>query len=418
MAAKSKAFKVREGNTVLTVAPHAKGWRFGYETPEGWRYITRKKRADIVEEAERVLGEMATGFLWSSLPKRRRQLLEKINELAGRDEELEAAAGFLETLARSEGLAGAVGRFCAFKVEGAGFESKHLSQLRLVLEELVEGFPGKRVNEVGAAELYEWWSTRCEAVGAKRKLDIRTHLVSFWKWSRKEGLHSDLVSVAERLPSPKVKKGEKRILTPAELAALLNEVDVDFRAWAVLGNWAGLRPEEIVPSRETAMKEGRRGLYCEDIDFAFGVIRVPSEVAGKVDTPRIVPMCAALRVGLDWAGIKSGMTGPVVMRDPVKYGEVRRLGKEVFGGKWPQDAPRHSYGSYRNALLRNLGQVAEEMGTSVEVLNAHYHNPQAEAQGRQWFEGLVLNSSDSDGAWIVLSEASDEEKPLKLKGIA
>ena len=79
MATKSKAFKVKAGNTVLTVAPHAKGWRFGYETPEGWRYITRRKRADIVDEGERVLEEKGTGFLWSALPKRRRELLEKVH---------------------------------------------------------------------------------------------------------------------------------------------------------------------------------------------------------------------------------------------------------------------------------------------------------------------------------------------------
>ena len=36
-------------------------------------------------------------------------------------------------------------------------------------------------------------------------------------------------------------------------------------------------------------------------------------------------------------------------------------------------------------LIRNLHQVAEEMGTSVKMLNKHYHNPKALEEGEAWF---------------------------------
>lgn len=52
---------------------------------------------------------------------------------------------------------------------------------------------------------------------------------------------------------------------------------------------------------------------------------------------------------------------------------------------WPKDVLRHTYASYRNATLRNLAALAEEMGTSVRILEKHYHNPRAEAEGQQWF---------------------------------
>jgi predicted urease superfamily metal-dependent hydrolase len=62
-----------------------------------------------------------------------------------------------------------------------------------------------------------------------------------------------------------------------------------------------------------------------------------------------------------------------------------RLGREVFKTGWPQDALRHSYGSYRNAMIRALPQVAEEMGTSENMLKKHYHNPKTKEEGEAWF---------------------------------
>jgi hypothetical protein len=164
------------------------------------------------------------------------------------------------------------------------------------------------------------------------------------------------------------------------------EVREDFRAWLVLGAFAGLRPEEVAPPRKKGMsKAAKRGLFAEEIDWEFGVIRVSAETS-KVDLPRIVPMTEALRAGLEWAGIRPGMVGPVQARNASEAEETKRLGVAVFGGEWPQDALRHSFGSYRVALVQSLERVAIEMGTSVKMLQTHYHNPQAKEVGEEWFE--------------------------------
>jgi hypothetical protein len=70
-------------------------------------------------------------------------------------------------------------------------------------------------------------------------------------------------------------------------------------------------------------------------------------------------------------------------------GETVRLGREVFETGWPQDSLCHSYGSYRNAVVRSLPQVADEMGTSETMLRRHYHNPNPKVEG----EGMVLTPS-------------------------
>lgn len=96
-------------------------------------------------------------------------------------------------------------------------------------------------------------------------------------------------------------------------------------------------------------------------------------------------MSDALVAALQWAGIEPGMTGPTTLLNPSQAGELARLGRFVFKSAWPKDSLRHSLGSYRNALVRSLDQVAEEMGTSVAMLHRHYHNSQPQAAGAEWF---------------------------------
>ncbi|NDD55906.1 pyridoxamine 5'-phosphate oxidase, partial [bacterium] len=149
-----------------------------------------------------------------------------------------------------------------------------------------------------------------------------------------------------------------------------------------LGAWAGLRPEEAAPQK-SKLADGRRGVSWEDIDFDFNIIRISPETA-KVERPRIVPMCAELKAFL----LPLRGTGAICQGNPVHDKTLVMLGEKVFGGRWPADCLRHSYGSYRNAEIRNLTQVAEEMGTSVEMLHRHYHNPRPGHEAALWFAAL------------------------------
>lgn len=71
----------------------------------------------------------------------------------------------------------------------------------------------------------------------------------------------------------------------------------------------------------------------------------------------------------------------------------------MFRIGWPQDALRLSHGSYRNAIIRSLPQVAEELGTSDAMLRKHYHNPKPKEEEQAWFGMLTTNliRQTSDG---------------------
>lgn len=407
MSESRKSFRVAGGNVKLTVYPWthprsgAARWRFGWRGPAGWRYVTRQTKAGAREAAEKILADLGGPMQWEALAPARRAFLARVEALAGPADEA-AVIRWLESRGGSAALGDAVERYLEHKRAGAGGETRHLANVRVDLTALAVALVGRPVGDVTPEELAAWIEARAAGAGPARRRAARTTLVGFWRWCRRQGLVSnDTVTAAERLPAPAVPGGAMRILTPRELLAVLAQVDPEWRAWVALGAFAGLRPEEIAP----LARWGKPGLAWEHFDWDFGVIRLPAAVA-KVRRPRIVPILPALSAWLDWAGVE--VEGPVCPRNPSSAGELRRLAW-IFGGRWPADCLRHSYGSYRNAVVRSLEHVAEEMGSSVAILHRHYHNPRAAEEGSEWFDlrpadlEMVPMRSDETGVakWVI-----------------
>ncbi|MBK1884171.1 hypothetical protein JIN85_17255 [Luteolibacter pohnpeiensis] len=394
MSAKRKSFKVGRGNSFLTVYPWthprtgADRWRYAWRENENssWRYVTCRSKKEAEQSAWDKLGEIDSGDIqWSTLSREAQRFLEEVHRLT-EPSDWPAVLTFLESRKRSSEIVSSVQRFMNWKVESAGEETRSLANLRRVLEPMARNFAGSSIIDISPAELKTWWDGRVAGLAKKTRNDVRGALVSFWNWAVLEGIHPKESTPADRLPRVEVGHGERRVLTPREFMQLAEAIVEEWRPWLVLGAFCGLRPEEIAPTRRKGFsKSGKRGLLREEIDFRFKVIHLPAEVS-KVATPRKVPLCDAALAWLEWAGVEEGQTGPVCMRNPSEEEETKRLGKVVFKTGWPQDVLRHSYGSFRNSLIRNLPQVAEEMGTSETMLRRHYHNPRTKEEGEAWFE--------------------------------
>ena len=52
---------------------------------------------------------------------------------------------------------------------------------------------------------------------------------------------------------------------------------------------------------------------------------------------------------------------------------------------WVRNGLRHSYGSYRAAVLKSAGQVALEMGNSEAIVRRHYLEVQPVEVAEKWF---------------------------------
>lgn len=415
MSARKRSQVTRNGHT-LTVFPYGKRWRFGWRENESspWRYVTRATKALAEAAAFEKIGELDSGgLIWSALDGETRRFHEAIHRLAT-PADYPAVLSFLESRRKSSEIVESVARFMDHKVSQKDGETRHLGNVRRDLEAMAKHFAGRVVVDISDADLKAWWESRTVGRSGKTRNEARGNLVAFWNWCVWDGIHPKEVTAAEKLPRVELGICERRVLTPAELLAVAGAVREEWRPWLVLGAFCGLRPEEIAPVLgRLKTRKNKRGLRCEEIDFKWKVIRLPAEVS-KVGAPRLVPLCEAALAWLAWAGMEDGQTGPVCLTNPTEEGETARLGKVVFKTGWPQDALRHSYGSFRNAILRNLPQVAEEMGTSETMLRRHYHNPKTLEEGEEWF---ALRPEMVRFGPISATLASDAENPARAAGL-
>lgn len=382
-----KSFKVTKGNTHVTVYPYGDGWRFAWRArvSDPWKYITRAKKVLATAAAENLLDEIETGgIVWSALPAARRRFLETIHREA-REEDEKAVITFLSGRQKSAEVVESVKRFLAWKIDEAGEKTPNIRNLKGHLNPMAQKFAGKTVVDVSAEELTEWWKSKWGHKSAKTRKESRGSMVAFWSWCVLMTLYpKDVVTPAQRIPNVKLEKGKRRVLTPDEFLAVAAAIRPEFRGSIVLQAFCGMRPEEVAPpSRQGMSKKSKRGIFREEFDWLYNVIRIPEEVS-KTGFPRIVPILPGVEAWLEWAGIRSGQIGSIC-DNLVTTGETLRLGVDVFKTGWPQDALRHSFGSYRNAVIRSLDQVADEMGNSVATLQRYYHNPKAKEEGEAWF---------------------------------
>ncbi len=371
----------------ITVYPYGNGWRFAWRSngDTEWKYLTRKSKAAATDAAENKISQICTdGLVWAALSPARRRFLEAVNREA-REEDEKAILSFIEGRQKSAEVTECVNRFLQFKIDEAGEKTPNIRNLQGHLDPMAQHFSGKAVVDISAEDLTGWWKSKWGARSRKTRKAARGSMVAFWSWCVNMTYYpNDAVTPAHRIPNVKLEKGKRHVLTPEEFLALAAAIKPEFRGSIVLQAFCGMRPEEVAPpARKGMSKKSKRGILREELDWTYKVIRIPEEVS-KTNFPRIVPILPGVEEWLEWAGIKPGQTGPIC-ENLVTAGETIRLGKEVFESGWPQDALRHSFGSYRNAVIRSLDQVADEMGNSVGMLKRHYHNPKAKEEGEAWF---------------------------------
>jgi len=161
------------------------------------------------------------------------------------------------------------------------------------------------------------------------------------------------------------------IFTPQEMKKVVAACTADLAdhlSWVVLCGFAGLRPSEAAR------------LNWEDVHQDF--IDLRADVCKKVKKDRTVPILPNLKAWLDPMRQKSGKVVPAHIR----MGDAPGVVAKAAGVKWDHDILRHSYASYRQAVIRNAPQLVEEMGNSIAIAKKHYVKGLIKPeQGQQWF---------------------------------
>lgn len=259
----------------------------------------------------------------------------------------------------------------------AGLDSSWVTNLKNTIKLFSADFGHREIVEIDASEI-EDWLRRLDKQPRTRN-NIHAIVVSLFRFAReREYLPWGEKTAAERVSKLKIRAtaNDIEIYTPKEFRALLEALSADFKLWAILGAFAGIRTEEIRPKAASS----KDPLRWEDFQWAEKQIFVRPETA-KTGRQRYVPISDNLAA---WLELYKGRQGLVIPRPAsALYEETKALPARKVTYK--KNALRHSYGSYRNAIIRNINQLAEEMGNSPAIARRNYEKPQPRSVAEKWF---------------------------------
>jgi integrase len=248
----------------------------------------------------------------------------------------------------------------------AGLSKRYCQDLRLRLSRFSKDFE-KTVSAISARDIDGWLEGLAVAPGTRNtfRRDIRT----LFSYCERHGYCQ--TNEAKKTERAKDIDSPAEILTVAQTIALLNACDHDILPYVAISLFAGLRAAEV------------QKLDWSEIDFDSGLIEVTA-AKSKTRQRRHVPIAENLAA---WIRPLAKLRGPVAptalrkrfdkCRRDAGFGTSRvvtRKGRKVGAklGKWPQNAMRHSYGTYRLEQSHDAARVSLEMGNSPHMVFAHY----------------------------------------------
>jgi integrase len=193
-------------------------------------------------------------------------------------------------------------------------------------------------------------------------------LKTFCRFAQDRGWLSKEVDLLSSVKRRKEKSMPVEILTPREMAALLEHATPEIAPCFALGAFAGLRSEEILR------------LEWGDVTRRPGFIEVAAHKA-KTATRRLVPITENLA---HWLGPLRA-NGLVWQNTKPMFHKTRLRVAAKAGVKWKQNVLRHSFISYRLAEIQDVNRVALEAGNSPQMIFRHYRELAIPEQARTWF---------------------------------
>lgn len=248
--------------------------------------------------------------------------------------------------------------------EQAGLSAHYVSQCRKIVGDLAKAFPGRALSDLKTAELDAWLGGLPFA--PKTKNGMRIILVACGNWAEGRGY---LVKGGSPFPAMvryKETKAPVAIFTPENMVSLLKKADATLRPFLAIGAFAGLRMAEL------------QRLDWKEIDLERGFITVAASKA-KTRQRRLVPISDNLKA---WLMPCKQVSGPVCVHQRPQIAAARLC----EGFQWQENGLRHSYISYRLAVLHDTARVALEAGNSPEVIFSHYRELVTPDAAKSWFE--------------------------------
>ena len=245
---------------------------------------------------------------------------------------------------------------------------RHQDDLKSRLERFRLDFGEKQIADITLREVEVWlnrldvapgtWTNYARVVGSIFTLAVKRGF-----------LPSNPIAGLER---PKIVRKAPSILTPSQLANLLQAAAPELRAQLLLQAFCGLR-------RAEANRVCWQHIHLEG---KSPYLEAPAEVT-KANRRRTceIPACAVA-----WLKPLAGLpAAPLALKDSL-YRKLLTAAATAAGIAWEENLLRHSFGTYRLAVTKNAATVAEEMGNSPAVVRTHYQNVTSPEQAAAWWK--------------------------------
>lgn len=375
----STSFRIRPYNDanrpalkyVVNVGGNGKRIRKFFETKKEAEAFTQIKDIELLNQ----------GREGAAFPTELRVLAQRADDILkpfGRTilDAAEYYAEHLRTIAGNKRVADVVAELLAAR-KADGASADYLADLKIKFDAFCRAFGDQMIAGLTAKTVSDW--LRGLRVGAVSRNTTRSRLSTLFNFARRQGYTAkNPITDVERA---KERGGEIGILTVEETARVLETASFETLPYFAIGAFAGLRSAEI------------ERLEWSEVDFEGGFIEVKARKS-KTASRRLVTMQPNLRAWLTPYRDRRGNVCPAGLR---KRLEADR-DKAALRQNWPQNALRHSFGSYHLAQFKDAAALALQMGNSPAMIFRHYRE--------------LVKPQDAARYWNIAPSASENVVPM------
>jgi len=259
-----------------------------------------------------------------------------------------------------------------------------LIELKHRLGHFANVFGDRRLSEITGDELSPWIQVVGKSPFSQR--NYRKKLIQLWRYGiRKKWC---VENVAEETERPELDETVPGILTAEQCTRLLEHApDFDMMPYCALGLFCGVRTDEL--SR----------LTWPNVNLAGRTVTIGPKVAKK-RRQRIIPLDGT---AMAWLTPYAKRAGPVV--DPRNQRKRFDDWRAAAGIKaWPDNALRHSFGSYHLAAYGDEIKTAMLMGhRNADILHQHYK--------------ALVTKADAERFWALRPAGGAAEKIVPIRSV-
>ena len=227
---------------------------------------------------------------------------------------------------------------------------------------MLKEFPAENLDLPSGDEIVKWLDKKYESAVTKNST-LKT-LKAFAAWVERTGLvATQKITKIEMWKEP---SGEIAVYTPEEVRTILSKVPKMAIPFVAIGAFAGMRAAEIIR------------LDWSEINLKRGFITVAAAKT-KTAARRLVPISENLKA---WLTPYAQESGAVIPLTDSRLNQLLR----TKGIPRKRNALRHSYISYRLAVINDTPKVALECGNSPTMIFKHYRELVAPEAAKAWFE--------------------------------